>query len=97
MKEAIGGKQIKLMNSNKYKKSNFLPYENIMNKTKITYMYLYKSGNKITESFSLSKILNNENTSWPWKMIGVIIGTEPSDNANREFLDSIFSVSSLAK
>ena len=30
---------------NKYKKSNFLPYENIMNKTKITYMYLYKSGN----------------------------------------------------
>ena len=64
MKEAIGGKQIKLMNSNKYKKNNFLPYENIMNKTKITYMYLYKSGNKIVESFSLSKILNNEKTSF---------------------------------
>ena len=94
MKEAIGGKQIKLMNKNKYNKSNFLPYENIMNKTKITYMYLYKSGNKITESFSLSKILNNEKTSYEWKMIGVIIGTEPTDNANKEFLDSIFSVSS---
>ena len=66
MKEAIGGKQIKLMNSNKYKKSNFLPYENIMNKTKITYIYLYKSGNKITESFSLSKMLNNEKTSCAW-------------------------------
>ena len=54
------------MNSNKYNKSNFLPYENIMNKTKITYMYLYKSGNKIVESFSLSKILNNEKTSFAW-------------------------------
>ncbi len=66
MNEAIGGKQIKLMNSNIYNKSNFLLYENIMNKTKITYMYLYKSGNKITEIFSLSKILNNEKTSFAW-------------------------------
>ena len=66
MKEAIGGKQIKLMNSNKYNKSNFLLYEDIMNKTKITYMYLYKSGNKIIESFSLSKMLNNEKTSCVW-------------------------------
>ena len=66
MNEAIGGKQIKLMNSNIYNKSNFLPYENIMNKTKITYKYLYKSGNKITDIFSLSKILNNEKTSFAW-------------------------------